>query len=223
MRDSSSLSSVFVDDLETALSDQLLLDPPLIAASAIPLLAAYGSMVLSMNAHLNLTAHRDVDSFVSHHAVDALVAWKAIAAQTNQREWVDIGSGAGIPGIIWTIANPTIQMTLSESVEKKANFLRETCSQLNLPITVLNPTHEKIARHKWDLTARALGPLAKIIRIAKLYAVTGTSVLWALKGRLETIEEEMEELSPDLRCQCTILSLIDARLPGQRHLVRVVL
>lgn len=98
-------------------------------------LLAYLDMVLTTNQTMNLTAITDPVEAVHKHLVDSLSALllKDLKAQCNgQPSWVDVGSGAGLPGIPLALAVPSAQVSLIESTGKKAHFLEMTAAQLGL-------------------------------------------------------------------------------------------
>jgi 16S rRNA (guanine527-N7)-methyltransferase len=98
-------------------------------------LLAYLDMVLTTNQTMNLTAITDPAEAVHKHLVDSLSALllKDLAAQCSaQPQWLDVGSGAGLPGIPLALAVPNAQVSLVESTGKKAHFLELTLAQLGL-------------------------------------------------------------------------------------------
>lgn len=117
--------------LSKALSDLGLQIPEAAQAS----LLKYLDLVLETNKTMNLTAITDPVEAVHKHLVDSLSALllKDLAAQAfGSPAWIDIGSGAGLPGMPLAIAVPTVQMSLVESTGKKAHFLDMTAAQLGL-------------------------------------------------------------------------------------------
>jgi len=78
---------------------------------------------------LNLTAILDARGIVTKHFLDALSAFQAVEIRPGQRV-MDVGSGAGIPGIPIKLIQPAIELTLVEPSQKKAAFLRTVCGTL---------------------------------------------------------------------------------------------
>ena len=90
--------------------------------------------LLSWNEKFNLTAIRDVEGIRTKHFLDSfscVLAWK----ETPPRRLIDIGTGAGFPGIPLKILYPSMRLTLVESVGKKANFCRHMVEALKLEAT----------------------------------------------------------------------------------------
>ncbi len=117
---------------EAAIADLLApyLTPP---AIILPQLSAYLDLLLKWNARTNLTAIRDPEEIVRRHFGESLFAATHLpAAQTL----LDFGSGAGFPGLPIQLLLPNLQVTLAESQNKKATFLREAIRILGLKTEV---------------------------------------------------------------------------------------
>jgi 16S rRNA (guanine527-N7)-methyltransferase len=97
-------------------------------------LLAYGSLMLKWNKVYNLTAVRDPAGVMTHHLLDSL----AVIAPL-QREWagkgklLDVGSGAGLPGVIIAILRSDIEVSCLDAVAKKAAFVQQVAAELELP------------------------------------------------------------------------------------------
>ena len=98
-------------------------------------------------------------------------------------EVVDLGSGAGLPGIPLWLARPDLSVTLVEPLARRANFLRETVALLGLPIEVVQCRAEDVPPASADaVVARALAPMERLIPMAVPALRPGGSLL-ALKGQ----------------------------------------
>jgi len=93
-------------------------------------LSNYLDLLLKWNARTNLTAIREPEEIVRRHFGESLFAARYLAAETDSL--LDLGSGAGFPGIPIALVHPQIQITLAESQNKKASFLREVVRTLGL-------------------------------------------------------------------------------------------
>jgi 16S rRNA (guanine527-N7)-methyltransferase len=112
-----------------------LLAPYLDAPAAIlPQLSAYLDLLLKWNARTNLTAIRDPEEIVRRHFGESLFAARHLAPRPLTL--LDFGSGAGFPGLPIAILRPDITVTLAESQNKKAAFLREAVRTLALSVEV---------------------------------------------------------------------------------------
>ena len=175
---------------------------------------AYVAGVQKWNRVFNLTALRDTTQMVSHHILDAL----AILPHLVGHDILDIGTGAGIPGLVLAIARPDINFTLLESNGKKVRFLRQTVHDLNINNAAV--IHDRIehfqTKIEFDaLTSRALGKLSDML-IACQHLMTEKTIFLAMKGQYP--EAEMQTLPPSFEVRST--KRID--VPGieaARHLV----
>jgi 16S rRNA (guanine527-N7)-methyltransferase len=91
-------------------------------------ISAYLTLLDKWNQAYNLTAIRDKDMMISHHILDSL----AIMPWLNGEKIIDVGSGAGLPGIPLALARPDLKIFLLDSNGKKARFLQEAKRVLNL-------------------------------------------------------------------------------------------
>lgn len=142
----------------------------------------YCQLVWEWNEKLNLTRHTDYEKFVSRDMVDSIELAKLLG---ENEEVLDVGTGGGVPGIVLAIIRPDLQISLAESVGKKATALNEMLSDLNLPITLFHARAEHLFEDfRFDaLVARAVGPLWKIcfwlkddwVSVGRLLAIKGPS------------------------------------------------
>ena len=106
-----------------------------IAPNVLEQLQTYLDLLTRWNARINLTAVRDPDQIVTRHFGESLFAARMLFPQARDTEtctFVDFGSGAGFPGIPIKLWAAHIEVTLIESQNKKATFLRETFRNLHL-------------------------------------------------------------------------------------------
>lgn len=152
----------------------------------------YSSLLREWNQKINLTAIDDPDEIVEKHFWDCLLAYADVKPG---KKVCDVGSGAGFPGIVWKLADPSLEVTLLEPTGKKVQFLNEVISSLSLTgIRAENERAEEYARgiHReiFDtVTARAVAPLPILSELCiPLVKVGGTFL--AMKGTKGTEEAE---------------------------------
>ena len=118
---------------------------------------------------------------------------------------VDIGSGAGLPGIVIALARPDLTVTLIEPLQRRVDFLNEVVAELELPITVIRGKAESVKKGFDVVTARAVAPLPKLLPMSWHLVKAGGSLL-AMKG--ESAQEEIEQ-TPEQKRSTTTLHVIE--------------
>ncbi len=120
----------------------------------------YAQSLWKWNDQLNLTRHTTWDLFVGRDLRDCLQLAPLLKAG---EEVLDLGSGNGIPGIPLAILRPDVEMSLAESVAKRANVLGEIIGELNLPVPVYGARGEELLEdfRFTTIVARAVGSIAK--------------------------------------------------------------
>ena len=133
-----------------------------LSAQAEQQLMAYLGLLVKWNKAYNLTAVRNPDEMVSRHLLDSLSVVQQVAALPG-REWLDVGSGGGMPGIPLAIMFPERNFTLLDSNGKKTRFLTQVKLELGLDnLSVIHGRVESVQPgHVFDgITSRAFSSLA---------------------------------------------------------------
>ena len=188
----------------------------------------YEALLLDWNSRINLTAVRDAEGIRIKHFLDSLSCVPALG-DMNGKSLIDIGTGAGFPGIPLRIFYPEMKLTLVDSVGKKADFCRLVCDTLHLKdVTVLKDRSEELGidpktREKFDAaTARAVAIMPVLCEyLLPLVKVGG--VMLAQKGEsapdeVKTAEKAIQKLGGGTS------SLTQVTLPeveGARYLVKI--
>lgn len=146
----------------------------------------YEILVIESNKY-NLTNLKTEEDIYIKHFLDSIIITKYIDF-SKINSLVDIGTGAGFPGLPLKIINPSLKVTLVEPTQKRCKFLEMVVKELNLSdVTIINDRAENIARNyteKFDLvTARAVAPLNILLELTTPFAkLNGLVAL--LKGDL---------------------------------------
>src|SRR5271166_1886070 len=158
-------------------------------------LQRYLDLLLRWNARVNLTAVRNSEEIVTRHFGESLVAARVLLGEqhnaTASRTLADVGSGAGFPGIPMKLYAPELALTLIESHNKKATFLRELVRTLGLEgVDVFRGRAEEWGKTADFVTVRALEQFQRTLPVAaKLVAAGGKLCLLIGIGQIPTAQE----------------------------------
>lgn len=177
-------------------------------------LLAYVALLEKWNQVYNLTAVRDPQQMLYAHLLDSL----AVIPYLPPGAIVDVGSGAGLPGIPIALTRSDTSITLLDSNHKKASFLREAVLQLGIKnITVVCQRVEEFSpAEKFAVViSRAFSDLAEFLRLTRHLCAPGGKFL-AMKGLLPY--EELNQLPADMTLMNSRLLHVPG-VQGQRHLL----
>lgn len=148
------------------------------------------SLILDEMPRQNLIAASTADHIWARHIVDS--AQLVPLAPRDARRWIDLGSGAGFPGIVVALMMPGLHMTLVESRRKRIDFLQHLADSLGIAdrVTVAGRRLEMLDPSPQDvISARAFAPLDRLLPLAHRFSHGGTH--WLLpKGRSAASELE---------------------------------
>lgn len=181
-------------------------------------LRAYLDAVLCANRSFNLTAVRDPEVAWSKHTLDSLQAFQALGDRSlslleGTQKVIDIGTGAGFPGMVLAIAQPQLAVTLLDSTRKKCNFL-ETAAQTHAPNAQVlcaraeDAAHDVKLREQFDVAvARAVGAFPEMCELCLPFVKVGGHVLlWRGQDAKEEIPQAkaaLKTLNARAKVLCT--------------------
>lgn len=177
-------------------------------------LLAYLALLAKWNRTYNLTAIRDPAKMVTHHLLDSL----AVVPHLPAGALADVGAGGGLPGIPLAIAQPERRVTLNDSSEKKAAFLRQAVIELklaNADVYVGRAQAWRPAQPFACVISRGFAELAQFIAVCR-HLLAPDGVLAAMKGAFP--REELERVPADADCR-EVHRLRVPLLEAERHLV----
>ncbi|MEO7027153.1 MAG: 16S rRNA (guanine(527)-N(7))-methyltransferase RsmG [Caulobacteraceae bacterium] len=148
----------------------------------------FRALLETANNRTNLVGLSTLGDFWRRHVVDSA---QLLDLAPSARTWADLGSGAGLPGVILAIllkGRPGAMVYLIESRARRCAFLREVAAVLALPVEVIAARAETLRLTVEVVTARACAPLDRLLAYARPYVERGARGLF-LKG--ETVEMEM--------------------------------
>jgi len=146
----------------------------------------YVDLLDRWNRTYNLTAVRDPADMLTQHVVDCLAAIPALRRTSpGPKRVLDVGSGGGLPGIVWAVVDPQLDVTCVDSVGKKAAFIRQAA--LALRLQNLRAEHARVEQLEAGLfdviTSRAFASLADFVGSSRHLATPG-GIWLAMKGKL---------------------------------------
>lgn len=178
-------------------------------------LAEYLALLAKWSRHYNLTAIRDPLKMVSHHLLDSL----AITDVVTAKQVLDLGCGAGLPGIPLAIVRPEQSFVLLDSVGKKTRF----CQQVKMTLGLDNVEVVQVRAEDWRvangfdmIVTRAFSAVDEMLILAQ-HLLCEKGVFLAMKGKLH--QSELAALPTGWCVDCQHLDV--PRLNEQRHLLRV--
>ena len=188
-------------------------------------LRKYTEFLIEYNTHTNITAITDEKNIYLKHYYDSLTLAKIIDL-TKENNLLDIGSGAGFPGMVLKIFYPNLEITLVDSNNKKTKFLTELKKKLGLEkLTIINDRVEKITKeyiNKFDVvTARAVTNLPVLIELA-IPLVKPNKYFIAMKGNV--LEELNKSKYAIEQLDCHLDKVIEFKLPiieSNRSLIKI--
>ena len=145
------------------------------------------SLILRWNARINLTAIRDEEGILARHFVESIACARALPA--GIATLLDVGSGAGFPGIPIALCRPEIAVTLAESQGKKAAFLQEAVRVLGVAAKVHSGRAEALTTQFDCVTLRAVDKMQQaVVAAGKLVAPGGWMALMTTGKELDTLK-----------------------------------
>ncbi|WP_432414541.1 16S rRNA (guanine(527)-N(7))-methyltransferase RsmG [Chromohalobacter israelensis] len=184
-------------------------------ATARERLLALLALLHKWNRAYNLTAVRDPEQMVTRHLLDSA----SVATAVRGPRLLDVGAGAGLPGLVLAILDPSLEVTMLDGNGKKVRFQRQAVLELGLEnVTPVQVRVEHFATRDFDqIVSRAFAQLATFVELTRPLLAEGGEWL-AMKGR--DAASELAELPPDV----TLIERRDLEVPGdaaQRVLLRL--
>ena len=180
---------------------------PNVPRETIQLLLRYASLTMTWNPSINLTGAKDLSTFVESQILDCANAFQALSVENA---FVDLGSGAGLPGIVWAILAPDREIVLVEVLKKRTAFLNRVVAELDLRrVRVLNQPYleleTKILPQKFDLVSRGTWPPQELLFLAESSWLPW-SHWWVFSG--EKLHQDYLKLSPSYKINAESLNYL---------------
>ena len=185
----------------------------------------YSNLILSYSKKFNLTGIKNQKQITEELIIRSLRITKNFGGKVNPGDWfnekklIDIGTGAGIPGIPLKIILPELSVTLLDSNKKKCSFLEEVIKELDLKkIDVINARAEDLAhdhkhREKYDIvTARALAPLTTLSELCVPFISIGGTGIFPKGDNVQKEINDSKKFIEFLGCAPPLYKIVES--PG---------
>lgn len=186
-------------------------------------LLAFLQLIAQWNRVYNLTALKGPEEMFTHHLLDCLAVVPALdhrLAATKSPRLLDVGAGAGLPGVVLAALRPTWSVTCIDAVAKKASFIRQAAGELGLPnLTSVHGRVEQpatLVEQRFDLiVSRAFASLADFVQLTR-HTLARDGNWAAMKAHLT--EEEVAAVPADVE-MFHVEHLCVPELDAERRLV----
>ncbi len=177
-------------------------------------LMAYLNLIEKWNRVYNLTAIRERDEMIKLHFLDSL----SILNHVEMEHVLDVGSGAGFPGIVLAITKPELKVTVMDSVNKKTTFMQQVKSELSL--TNLNVVNARVEEYQPTILfdgviTRAFSSIQNMLLMTQ-HTLQKNGAWLAMKSK--DVKEELEALDQN---QFTLIPLEVPFINAERYLVKL--
>ena len=164
---------------------------------------AYAQILKTTGIERGLIGPKEGDRIWQRHIANCLPITTLIPQGVRV---ADIGSGAGLPGIVIALARPDLKVSLIEPLQRRVDFLNEVISELHLPIEVIRGRAEIVKKQFEVVTARAVAPLEKLMQISWQMIPRGGCLL-AIKGDQAEVELSSTKLKKGATAKLHQISL----------------
>ncbi len=176
-------------------------------------LLIYKELLIKWNNSFNLTSVKNKE-IVTHHFLDCLAVIPFIKSSTL----LDVGTGAGLPGIVIAIVNPDIKVSLVDKVGKKINFIKRIIAELE--IKNIEPYHDRVelltSEEKYDgIISRAFSNMEVFIKSTK-HLIKRQGVWYGMKSK-KILDDEMVSINDPWALEKLDVPFLEA----ERYLVKV--
>jgi 16S rRNA (guanine527-N7)-methyltransferase len=183
--------------------------------------ARYAEILATWGIDRGLVGPKEGDRIWDRHIANCIPVTTLLTNPSEGASLLDIGSGAGLPGIVIALARPDLKVTLLEPLQRRIDFLEEVVAELGIEITVKRGRAESFKGGFNFVTARAVAPLPKLATVS-WHLVMGGGSLLAMKGESAAAELEAARVeAPKIFKKVAKAELHEIQL-GELPLARVI-
>jgi 16S rRNA (guanine527-N7)-methyltransferase len=157
-----------------------------VSRETLEALRRFEALVVRWNSAINLVSKASLPHVWSRHILDSAQVFALCPPRATS--WADLGSGGGFPGLVVAVLacelKPDLQISLVESDQRKATFLRQAAQELKLPVKVVSQRIDSVPPLNVDvLSARALASLADLLQFAERHLAPGGTAIFPKGAR----------------------------------------
>jgi 16S rRNA (guanine527-N7)-methyltransferase len=183
--------------------------------------ARYAEILATWGIERGLVGPKEGDRIWDRHIANCIPVTTLLTNPSEGASLLDIGSGAGLPGIVIALARPDLKVTLLEPLQRRIDFLEEVVAELGIEIAVKRGRAESFKGGFNFVTARAVAPLPKLATVS-WHLVMGGGSLLAMKGESAAAELEAARVeAPKIFKKVAKAELHEIQL-GELPLARVI-
>ena len=183
--------------------------------------ARYAEILATWGIDRGLVGPKEGDRIWDRHIANCIPVTTLLTNPSEGASLLDIGSGAGLPGIVIALARPDLKVTLLEPLQRRIDFLEEVVAELGIEITVKRGRAESFKGGFNFVNARAVAPLPKLATVS-WHLVMGGGSLLAMKGESAAAELEAARVeAPKIFKKVAKAELHEIQL-GELPLARVI-
>ena len=183
--------------------------------------ARYAEILATWGIDRGLVGPKEGDRIWDRHIANCIPVTTLLTNPSEGASLLDIGSGAGLPGIVIALARPDLKVTLLEPLQRRIDFLEEVVAELGIEINVKRGRAESFKGGFNFVTARAVAPLPKLATVS-WHLVMGGGSLLAMKGESAAAELEAARVeAPKIFKKVAKAELHEIQL-GELPLARVI-
>ena len=183
--------------------------------------ARYAEILATWGIDRGLVGPKEGDRIWDRHIANCIPVTTLLSEPSKEASLLDIGSGAGLPGIVIALARPDLKVTLLEPLQRRIDFLEEVVAELGIEVTVKRGRAESFKGGFNFVTARAVAPLPKLATVS-WHLVMGGGSLLAMKGEGAAAELEAARIeAPKIFKKVAKAELHEIQI-GELPLARVI-
>ncbi|MDR3163874.1 MAG: 16S rRNA (guanine(527)-N(7))-methyltransferase RsmG [Mycoplasmataceae bacterium] len=209
---------------QTQFKDNVMQNFPFVDDTFFAQIEIYKTLLIQENSKFNLTKLATEEKIYQDYFFESIIPYKSVDFKPIHH-LLDIGSGSGIPGVVLKLLYPHIQLTIIETNKKKAQFIQNLCTSLNLTnVHIINKRAEMINKNEYEtfdlVTSRAVAILPIILELSIPYAKVNGLII---QPKSVNFQSEMSNIEHIIKNLGGALLRVDHFISPSQHTHNVVI